>query len=312
MPFFTFDIEDAIMNGEWQTAEIDGKTAIQRRIELQPIQMDMFNLLDVTKFPDGTIWLDFLSDAYAPKKPLMDFMAHCTSLWGTDSQGKGVPSQSDMDPLRRGTFARTWQNVKIAQINLPEKHRITVILRIIIDNQDMSNFAKNLAKGFIRSAVNQVGRDGGRVISNNLYNGNNYVPLKNVGDSPQMGQPAYPKQGTPMPDAVASTKLGAGAIILIVLGVLAVPLGPVAVLIYGLSRYLKNTTKIKWTETQPQYVQDRRCKDGVRYIGKITVTRSNVIPADDFSKSEYRRQGIIIMIAGAASLLLGIISLIFS
>lgn len=157
MTFFTFDIEDAITTGEWQTSEIDGKNALQRRIELQPIQMGMFNLLDVTKFPDGTIWLDFLSSAYAPNKQLMDFMAYCTSVWGTDSVGRGVPSQSDMAPLRRGTFGRTWQHVKIVQIKRPEMISLSVVLRIIIDNQEMSDFAKNLAKGFVRSAINQGG-----------------------------------------------------------------------------------------------------------------------------------------------------------
>lgn len=312
MPFFTFDIEDAITTGEWQTAEIDGKTALQRRIELQPIQMGMFNLLDVTKFPDGTIWLDFLSSAYAPNKQFMDFMAYCASVWGTDSLGRGVPSQADMDPLRRGTFGRTWQNVKIVQIKRPEAMTLSVALRIIIDNQDMSNFAKNLAKGFVRSAVNQVGRDGGRVISNQLYNNKNYVPIQNVSETTQMGHPVDSAQDGFMPNAVVKTKLGTGTIILIILGLLAIPIGPIAVLTYGIARYLKNTTKIEWTEIQPQYVQDRRYKNGCRYIGDINVTKSNVIPADDFSKSEYRRQGIIIMVASGAFLLLGVVSFLIS
>lgn len=43
------------------------------------------------------------------------------------------------------------------------------------------SFASNLAKGFIRSAVNQVGRDGGKVVSNALYKGRNYTPIANVG-----------------------------------------------------------------------------------------------------------------------------------
>lgn len=312
MPFFTFDIEAAITNGEWQTAEIDGKTVLQQRIGLQPIQMGMFNLLDVTKFPDGTIWLDFLSSAYAPNKQLMDFMSYCASVWGADSLGRGLPSQADMAPLRRGTFGRTWQNVKILQIKRPESLTLSVALRIIIDNQDMSNFVKNLAKGFVRSAVNQVGRDGGRVISNQLYNNKNYVPIQNVNSAPQMEHPVDSFRDNTMPNAVVKNKLGAGTIILIIIGLLATPIGPIAVLIYGIARYLKNTTKIEWTERQPQYVQDRRYKDGRRYIGDVMVTKSNVVPADDFSKSEYRRQGIIIMVASGAFLLLGIISFIIS
>ncbi len=42
------------------------------------------------------------------------------------------------------------------------------------------SFFINLAKGFIRSAVNQVGRDGGRVISNKLYGNSHSTPIRNV------------------------------------------------------------------------------------------------------------------------------------
>lgn len=112
-----------------------------------------------------------------------------------------------------------------------------------------------------------------------------------------------------MPDAVADTRLGTGKILLIIFGVFAVPVGPFAVLLYGLARYLKKTMKIKWTESRPQFVKDCRYKEGVRYIGNLSITRTNIIPADDLAKSEYRRQGIIIMIAAGASLLMGILSL---
>ena len=45
----------------------------------------------------------------------------------------------------------------------------------------MGNFFVNLGKGFIRSAVNQVGRDGGKVISNNLYGNAHSTPIRNTG-----------------------------------------------------------------------------------------------------------------------------------
>lgn len=38
-------------------------------------------------------------------------------------------------------------------------------------------FLTNLGKGFIRSAVNQVGRDGGRVLSNRIYGNKHSVPV---------------------------------------------------------------------------------------------------------------------------------------
>lgn len=45
-----------------------------------------------------------------------------------------------------------------------------------------TSFAEQLLKGFIRSAVNQVGRDGGKVISNRTYKGEHATPVYNVTD----------------------------------------------------------------------------------------------------------------------------------
>lgn len=44
------------------------------------------------------------------------------------------------------------------------------------------SFIGNLAKGFVRSAVNQIGRDGGRVISNKLYGDAHSIPMRSVGE----------------------------------------------------------------------------------------------------------------------------------
>ena len=45
----------------------------------------------------------------------------------------------------------------------------------------MGNFTEDLAKGFIRSAVNQVGRDGGKVISNSIYGNAHSTPIRGIG-----------------------------------------------------------------------------------------------------------------------------------
>lgn len=42
------------------------------------------------------------------------------------------------------------------------------------------SFLASLAKGFVRSAVNQIGRDGGKVISNKLYGDKHSTPIKNI------------------------------------------------------------------------------------------------------------------------------------
>ena len=44
----------------------------------------------------------------------------------------------------------------------------------------MSNFGKNLVKGFIRSAVNQVGRDTGKVVSNQVFGNAHSRPVRSV------------------------------------------------------------------------------------------------------------------------------------
>ena len=44
----------------------------------------------------------------------------------------------------------------------------------------MGSFINELAKGFVRSAVNQVGRDAGRVVSNNIYGDAHSIPHRTV------------------------------------------------------------------------------------------------------------------------------------
>ncbi|UJP63681.1 hypothetical protein [Mongoliitalea daihaiensis] len=50
----------------------------------------------------------------------------------------------------------------------------------------MSSFLNKLFKGFIRSAVNQVGRDGGRVVSNKVYKDNHSIPIRNVNNNQEI------------------------------------------------------------------------------------------------------------------------------
>ena len=44
----------------------------------------------------------------------------------------------------------------------------------------MSSYINSLAKGFVRSTVNQVGRDAGKVISNNIYGEQHSTPYRNT------------------------------------------------------------------------------------------------------------------------------------
>lgn len=134
--FFNIDLDELINSGVFISNSLDNiGPALQKRVQLIPPQMGMFTDVDVTKLPDGTIWLDFLSSKYAPNKNLMDFMAYCYKKWGLDSQYRGMPSNKDVEDLRRGCFARTWSKVKILQIKRPEHVALSIVLRIIIDNR---------------------------------------------------------------------------------------------------------------------------------------------------------------------------------
>lgn len=60
------------------------------------------------------------------------------------------------------------------------------------------SFLGQLAKGFVRSAVNQVGRDGGRVISNQIYGDAHSTPIRNAGGNQQQ----HSEQVPPIPKRI--------------------------------------------------------------------------------------------------------------
>lgn len=57
------------------------------------------------------------------------------------------------------------------------------------------SFFTNLGKGFVRSAVNQVGRDGGRVISNSIYGDAHATPIRKVEATTQNSQQQPNQEG---------------------------------------------------------------------------------------------------------------------
>lgn len=293
MAFITLDIESIINSDGWRTITLDNGSALSKRIPLSPPQMEMFHTLNVTKLQDGTIWLDFISSKYAPNKTVMDFIAYCTDLWGLDHNNKGYPDKSDIQPLKSGRYGRFWDNVSITQINVENNIGLVIALRITIDNTDMSNFVKNLAKGFVRSAVNQVGRDGGRVISNNLYKGRNYVPVQNVNTPPPLNG-AYQN----IPESATINDKPFSALKYVLCGFLSFifPIGTIGVFIYGLTRFNNRMMTMTWTESRHHVVADRRYKTGYRDGGYINVSRTAKVPADDMVIAEHKNSGKIIMI----------------
>lgn len=162
----------------------------------------------------------------------------------------------------------------------------------------MASFTKQLAKGFVRSAVNQVGRDGGRVISNQIYNGKNYVPISNVGQQSSQTPPAP----NIIPDnAVSTTKPFSGMkLFFLALISFLYPIGPLGVFIYGLVKFNDTMTKVEWFTEEAQYKQDLRYKQGVKYMGTANVMHSAKVLAPDNIRAINKRNGKLAMIIGAA------------
>lgn len=321
MQFFDFDFIEAV-NGNgfipskldiYQNGEISDVLA--KSVMFEPPQMGMFYKLNITKLPDGTVWLDFISKKYAPNRNLMDFMAYCTDRWGLDSNSQGYPCDKDTELLKSGYFGRYWPNVKILQCKVENHLSLSIILRIIIDNEDMSNFTKQLAKGFVRSAVNQVGRDGGRVISNQIYNGQNYVPISNVSPQEASVQPQTGNHPQEMPQCVTSTTkhFTAGKMVWLTLAsIIFMPVGSIAVLLYGLFLMIDHTDKIEWYTTEPSYVSDRRYKSGARYAGEITTRHNAKVEASPEVMRIKKRNATIAMAIGGIGIVLFAVMMLFA
>lgn len=163
----------------------------------------------------------------------------------------------------------------------------------------MSDFISSLAKGFIRSAVNQVGRDAGRCVSNDVYGDRHSAPYRNVsgvgsgriagyGDiEVESTMPIYPTTSSALPWIIFAFFFNfLGGAILIVNG------------------YIKwanrNMMKAQQVISQAVYVADGRCKGGVRYDGHNRGTRKIALPADEEAIEANTKVAKIYMVAGAA------------
>lgn len=303
MTFIDLNLDELLNSGTFSPVTLQtGEHILLKNVNLDPPQMGMFTEVNVSKLPDGTVWLDFFSLKYAPNKTVMDFMAYCYERWGLDSQGRGAPTDADVSRLKDGTFGRSWDNVKIVQFKRPGHLALSITLRIIIDNEDMSNFINQLAKGFVRSAVNQVGRDSGRVISNTIYNGQNYVP---VSDVTEPSQTRHQSGDFPSNAYSKTVPFTTGKIVwLVVLCIFFNIIGSIGVLIYGIAKYFTTSDKMVWQESVPMYASDRRYKSGQRYMGSSEVKKSVVVNASPEAIAINKRNGKIAMIIGGAFTLL--------
>jgi hypothetical protein len=152
-------------------------------------------------------------------------------------------------------------------------------------------FLEKLPKEFISSAVRQVGRDGGKVISNKIYKGQHGTPIYNSGDNSNSSQG---NQITDLSNIDMSIQppIKGGGIGVILKGVLIqiIPFGLIPVLIKGIS-YLRAKTTNVYAKV-PNRIQDRRYKEGYRIEGYSIVKTPNERILKDFEIKKLKNRGI--------------------
>lgn len=142
----------------------------------------------------------------------------------------------------------------------------------------MGNFVNGLAKGFIRSAVNQVGRDAGKVVSNDLYGDRHSTPYRNVSGNKRIVEYGDIKEEGTQVIEPSNT-------FAIIWSVIAFPIfiiGPIILLLVGSWKMKRKHIAHAWVyESQAVYVSDRRRKLGVRYDGDNLTRRKVTVMATD-------------------------------
>ena len=172
------------------------------------------------------------------------------------------------------------------------------------------SFINNLAKGFVRSAVNQVGRDGGRVISNKVYGDSHSTPIRIIGsknsnnsnithdtenissraDFASQGYKAELLQSSP----VTYFFMAIGSTILPLIG-------PLYWLYLSFTNFFKKYTKFYRIIQEPVSVKDRRFKTGERHDGFRNVKQFSTVAAKP-QKSEK----IIFLLKGTIALVIAL------
>lgn len=145
----------------------------------------------------------------------------------------------------------------------------------------MGSFINGLAKGFIRSAVNQVGRDAGRVVSNNIYGDAHSIPHRNVSAS---GAGRVSSVGKVEDEGIQPIVPSVGAAWFWgFVGFMFSIIGGVILLIVGYRKLKNKHTAYGWQYTsQAVYVADGRYKRGERYDGHQLTRRKVEVEADDY------------------------------
>lgn len=135
------------------------------------------------------------------------------------------------------------------------------------------SFATQLAKGFVRSTVNQVGRQTGNVIANNMYGNAHSVPYRNAG-----GYNYNPNKNYTVSDPIEQTEPQFvdssiwTKLFWVFFTLVGNFIGAPATFLNGLYIYVKQTVKCVNQSTHEVFIEDGRRKEGWRSLGIDTFT----------------------------------------
>ena len=135
------------------------------------------------------------------------------------------------------------------------------------------SFATQLAQGFVRSTVNQVGRQTGNVIANNMYGNAHSVPVRCVG-----GYKYDPRKNYSFSDPIEQSEPkfidsdGWTKAFWFFFAIIFYWYGGAILFINGLYIYLKDTVKCSQDRTYEVFIEDGRKAEGWRSLGTDTVS----------------------------------------
>jgi len=178
-----------------------------------------------------------------------------------------------------------------------------------------SSFMGQLAKGFVRSAVNQVGRDYGRTISNQLYGDAHSVPVRSAGNNSNFSAydtgnsipPSLPNSNN-SPQNVTIKIPGTGKYVLwIIFLFFTMGLGGIIMIISGIIKLKSSTAPCYYTVTEEQRKADARYSLGYRVIGYKEVRKETKVSKsqiDESTLTQYHDHAKKYIIIGVVAILL--------
>lgn len=145
------------------------------------------------------------------------------------------------------------------------------------------SFLNKLLKGFIRSTVNQVGRDSGKVISNKIYKDRHSTPVKiSTANKKETFNTQENNDGSERPIGFKHQFLSDSWYMYFFVLLGSIILFPISWIYYlgkGIIYLSKSTITLTGKEIEEVYKTDKRFKEGVRLDGHKEVTKIIEFPA---------------------------------